>query len=141
MSYRINTTALSDNTPDIPLSRQLMSLNHAKKVSCREFVKMNAYSESRGLQEEVEAFLVDFFINRHAQTISEPTVDADGFTIVRSGLKVALVDAKAVPDLPLDFYKFQLRERKMKEWRDAKSEVDLSKQSLGYLKKRQRFNL
>jgi hypothetical protein len=140
MSYKIRAVALS-TAIEVPLSRQNLEIQSRESSSAKKSLSLqSAYSESRGLQPEVESFLFDYFNSVRSNKETDPAVDSDGFTKVRTGFKAA-EKTQRKSDLPLDFYKFQLKERKIKEWRQSQAERESSVVAVESLRKRQRFNL
>ena len=103
-------------------------------------------TDSRKLEQESEAFLFDYYAMKATlPSQTQDAVDADGFILVRNDTKKSMANAKKikVPDqrLESDFYKFQLKERKLTEWKQQKAEAEKASEQVGNMRKKRRFDL
>jgi hypothetical protein len=104
--------------------------------------KGDVYSDSRSIEKDCEIVLQNYFLSKKARIV-EDSIDQDGWTTVRTGLKPAAdtpPTAQEVSNLP-DFYKFQVKERKLKEWQSQKNRNNAAQSEVLEMAKRRRFQL
>jgi hypothetical protein len=97
------------------------------------------YSDSRALEISSHAMLRDFY-SKGEPSLSDNGPDSGGFTVVRSGYKPTSTRFEESIGLS-DFYKFQLKDRKIKEWTNEISSRLSAAKCVESLAKRRRFAL
>jgi len=129
---RISATSLDDAV------QQHMRLRSLPESIAK--LSKQVYSDSRALEFSYAVELQSFFLE--VSSTHQETSDPDGFITVTSGYKPAMAHDVAISATGLaDFYKFQLKERKLKEWQTQKSRKLSAERDVVVMAKRRKFDL
>ena len=107
------------------------------------------YSDPDELRRKVDSFMVEY--DRHEAELRRKSkqveIDEDGFTVVKPSFSNTVFSH---PDLSKkkrksnelsDFYRFQLKERKVEEWTQTKRQEALDKEILNQMRSSNKFQL
>ncbi len=132
----------------VVVDRASLDLSTVVSLTCR---KKQTYSDPDELKRRVDAFMLEFDA-REAELkrkLKEKVIDEDGFELVQpSATNTFTSDSehsrkkrKSSSEGLNDFYKFQMKERKMAEWGDIKKQEVLDKSRLEDMKAQKKFQL
>jgi Ribosomal RNA-processing protein 7 (RRP7) C-terminal domain len=96
------------------------------------------YADSRLLEAKVLSFFESYAVLKDSKIV-EP--DSDGFMPVTNGFKSDKQNSTETELTLVDFYRFQHKERKLRDWELEKSISEDSSKIVADLKKRKRFEL
>jgi ribosomal RNA-processing protein 7 len=131
------------------ISRDVLDTSSIVPILARRKV---VYSDPDELRKKVDAFMLAFDAKEAElrKKQKEKEVDVDGFELVKPAapLTTAFVDTsanrkkrKSSSEGLSDFYKFQIKERKLAEWGDIKKQEFSDKDRLEEMKSQNRFQL
>lgn len=139
----VSDTAASVRFFEMSSEDVIQELTTSEKLptSLSKLSRKSLYSDSRHLEIESTIFLQNHFLTSQSETVDD-VPDSEGFVVVKSGFKPPSEAPKdsSVSFRP-DFYKFQVKERKMKEWQAEKSRKATAECDVSTMAKRRRFQL
>ncbi len=108
------------------------------------------YSDPDELRRKVDSFMIEY--DRHEAELrrrsKQVEIDEDGFTLVKPSFSNIIVDQppsskkkRKSNDGLSDFYRFQLKERKVEEWTQAKRQEAIDKEVLSQMRSSNKFQL
>jgi ribosomal RNA-processing protein 7 len=121
-------------------------------ISCSILLKLpcRIYSDPDELRKKVDNFMIEYDRNEAElrRNLRQVEVDEDGFTLVKpSFTNSVMADApvsrkkrKSSEGLS-DFYRFQLKERKVDEWNQTRRQEALDKEYLNNMRSSNKFQL
>lgn len=138
----MSSASLITHIPSVDVSGVIALKNRVKKV----------YSDPDELRKKVDSFLLAY--DRHEAELRrksrEKEVDEDGFELVKpSNPTLSAVPTAEAADTrkrksraeTSDFYRFQLRERKVAEWSDHQRKMNADKVRITEMKNSEKFQL
>jgi ribosomal RNA-processing protein 7 len=110
------------------------------------------YTDPSELRKKVDSFLLayDQYEAEQRRKSKEKVVDDDGFTLVKSSLSTSESTMGPIEETRKrknkaedlkDFYAFQLKERKISEWKDTKKQEASDKAKFNEMKISKKFQL
>ena len=123
------------------LVNQNISNDQKLPVSLSKSRKNLSYSDSRKAEVDAAVYLQNFFLSNRDE-VQQELAESDGFTVVKSGFRPAPEASNILSRSGLsDFYKFQVKEKKLQDWRAEKSRKAAAESEVAAMTKRRRFQL